>query len=78
MNNPNVLGVYSKISDISKDKLQTLDVPQKFHTTQETEFIKMLCGEICDIFPTVKDGLRSQKILDAILESSEKRCWIDI
>lgn len=78
MNNPNILGVYSKISDISKDKLQTIDVPQNFHTTQEAEFIKMLCGEHCDIFPTVEDGLRSQKILDAILESSEKRCWVDI
>lgn len=78
MNNPNILGVYSKISNISNDKLQTVDVPQEFHTTQEAEFIKMLCGEDCELFPTVEDGLRSQKILDAILESSENRCWVDI
>ena len=78
MNNPNVLGIYSKISDISNERLETIDVPQKFHTTQEAEFVKMLCGEKCDIFPTIEDGLRSQKILDAILESSEKRCWVNI
>ncbi len=78
MNNPNVLGVYSKVSDISNKKLETIDVPQNFHTTQEAEFVKMLCGEKCDIFPTIDDGLRSQKILDAILESSEKRCWVNI
>ena len=36
------------------------------------DLAKMLCGEKCDIFPTIDDGLRSQKILDAILESSEK------
>ncbi len=78
MNNPNVLGVYSKVSDISNKKLETIDVPQNFHTTQEAEFVKMLCGEECDIFPTIDDGLRSQKILDAILESSEKHCWVNI
>ena len=78
MNNPNVLGIYSKISDISNERLETIDVPQKFHTTQEAEFVKMLCGEKCDIFPTIDDGLRSQKILDAILESSEKHCWVNI
>ena len=53
-------------------------MPQQFHTTQEAEFVKMLCGEECDIFPTIDDGLRSQKILDAILESSERRCWVNI
>ena len=78
MNNPDVLGVYSKVSDISNKKLETIDVPQQFHTTQEAEFVKMLCGEECDIFPTIDDGLRSQKILDAILESSERRCWVNI
>lgn len=78
MNNPNVLGIYSKVSDISNKKLETIDVPQNFHTTQEAEFVKMLCGEECDIFPTIDDGLRSQKILDAILESSEKHCWVNI
>lgn len=78
MNNPDVLGIYSKISDISNEKLKTIDVPKQFHTTQEAEFVKMLCGEKCDIFPTIDDGLRSQKILDAILESSKKHCWVNI
>ena len=78
MNNPNVLDFYSEISDISGESLQTVDVPEQFHTTQEAEFIKMLSGEECELLPTVNDGLRSQKILDSILESSEKHCWIDI
>ena len=78
MNNPNVLGIYSKVGDISNEKFKSIDVPQEFHTTQEAEFVKMLCGEECDILPTIDDGLRSQKILDAILESSEKRCWVNI
>ncbi len=78
MSNPNILDIYSEVSDIGNKKLQTVDVPQEFHTTQEAEFIKMLCGEKCDIFPTVIDGLRSQKILDSILKSSQKGCWVDI
>lgn len=78
MDNPNVLDFYSEISDISSEKLQTVDVPKQFHTTQEAEFIKMLSGEKCEILPTIDDGLRSQRILDAILESAENRCWIEI
>ncbi|MBR5472552.1 MAG: Gfo/Idh/MocA family oxidoreductase [Clostridia bacterium] len=78
MNNPNVLDFYSEVSDIGGDRLQTITVPQEFHTTQEAEFIKMLNGERCDILPTIEDGLRSQKILDSILKSSEKNCWVNI
>lgn len=78
MDNPTVLDVYSEIGDISNEKLKTIDVPEQFHTTQEAEFVKMLYGEDCYIFPTITDGLRSQKILDSILESSEKHCWVQI
>lgn len=78
MNNPNVLGVCSGVVDVETESIHTVNVHQKFRTTQEQEFVKMLFGEKCEIFPTIEDGFRSQKILDAILESSEKRCWVDI
>ena len=78
MNNPDVLDVYSKLNDDWNKKLITVDVPQNFHTTQEAEFIKMLCGEPCDLLPTIEDGIRSQKILDAILKSSKNNCWVKI
>lgn len=78
LNNPNVLNVCYGENDLVSEKIHTLDVPQEFFTTQESEFIKMLQGDKYEILPTVDDGLRSQKILDSILESAEKRCWIDI
>ena len=78
MNNPDVLDVYSKLNDDWNKKLITVDVPKNFHTTQEAEFIKMLCGEPCDLLPTIEDGIRSQKILDAILKSSKNNSWIEI
>ncbi len=78
MNNPNILDIYSDMHDEWNKKLITIDVPKEFHTTQEAEFVKMLYGKKDEIFPTVEDGLRSQKILDAILESSEKHCWVVI
>lgn len=78
MNNPNILSFCANENDPAKEKIKTVDVPQQFHTSQGAEFIKMLCGEKCDLLPTVTDGLRCQKILDSILESSQKRCWVDI
>ena len=78
MNNPFVLTVYSEISDVFSKEVKTIDVPQQFHTTQENEFVKMLRGENCALLPTVDDGLRSQKILDSILESANKGCWVNI
>ena len=78
MNNPNVLDIYSQSNDNWNKKLTTVDVPEQFQTTQEAEFIKMLNGQKDCILPTVVDGLRSQKILDAILESSKNNCWVNI
>ena len=78
LNNPNVLGVCLDAVDLANENIHIENVPQKFFTTQEAEFIKMLKGDNCDILPTVDDGLRSQRILDSILESSKKRCWVDI
>ncbi|MBR3968197.1 MAG: Gfo/Idh/MocA family oxidoreductase [Clostridia bacterium] len=78
LNNPNVLNVCYGEVDLANENIHTVDVPQEFFTTQEAEFIKMLQGDSYDILPTIDDGLRSQKILDSILESAEKRCWIEI
>lgn len=78
LDNPNVLGVSTDKDNLATKKMHTVNVPQEFFTTQEAEFVKMLSGNRCDLLPTVEDGLRSQRILDAILESSEKRCWVNI
>ena len=78
LNNPKILDVCVGEVDKMSGNLHTVKVPEKFFITQEQAFIDMLNGKNCDYLPTVNDGLHSQKILDAILESSEKHCWIKI
>lgn len=78
LNNPKVLGVCSGEVDLATETIHTVNVPKKFHTTQEAEFIKMLNNENDHILPTIYDGLRSQRILDAIYESAENHCCVNI
>lgn len=58
--------------------MHTVKVPDKYKASQEQTFIDLVSGKDCQYLPTVLDGLRSQKVLDALLESSEKSCWVPI
>ena len=78
LNNPDVLGVCIGEVDVMTGSVHTVAVPPQFQIDQEQMFIDLLNGKDCPLLPTVADGLHSQKVLDAILESSQKRCWVDI
>ena len=78
LNNPDVLGVCISEVDKACDGLHTVKVPQKFRLAQEQMFIDMLDGKDCVHLPTVADGIKCQKVLDALLESAEKKKCIDI
>ena len=78
LNNPDVLGVCIGEVDKACDGLHTVKVPQKFRLAQEQMFIDMLDGKDCVHLPTVDDGIKCQKVLDALLESAQTRKCIDI
>lgn len=78
LNNPDELGVCLGEIDAESYGLHTVKVPDKYKITQEQMFIDMVNGKDCQYLPTVADGLSCQKILDSLLESSEKDCWISL
>ena len=55
-------------------------VPEEYfaHSVQMREFIRMLRGEKDPFTPGLEEGLSCQRVLDAIMESAEKRVWANI
>ena len=64
--------------DVETRGQHTIKVPKKYRVSQEQTFIDMVEGKEIPYLPTVDDGLKCQKILDSLLESSEKNCWIQL
>ena len=71
LNNPEVLGVCIGEADINGDGMHTVKVPAKFRASQEQTFVDACLGRFDKYFPTISDGIESQKILDALILSSE-------
>lgn len=58
--------------------LHKLKVPGKYGISQEGSFVEIARGNEPVCHPTVKDGIKCQKILDAVLLSSETGKAVDI
>ncbi|MBR5508383.1 MAG: Gfo/Idh/MocA family oxidoreductase [Clostridia bacterium] len=78
LNNTNELGVCIGEVDIKSDGLHTIKVPAEFDVKQEQSFINLVKGKPCEYLPEIKDGVRLQKILDALLESAEYEKWVKL
>lgn len=57
---------------------EKVKVPSDYYLSQAQCFINAIGGDRDSIFPTLSNGAQSQKVIDAILESSEKGCWISV
>ena len=78
LDHPEVLGVCVGEVDRMSEALHTVNVPHRFYVEQEQTFADMINGKECEYLPTLKDGFRSQRILDALLLSDSERKWISI
>lgn len=78
LNNPDELSVCIGKADKECGGLHTIKVPGKYGVSQEGTFVDIARGCRVDIHPTVEDGLRCQKILDAVLLSSETGKAVDV
>ena len=78
LNTPDELSPCIGEVDAESYGIHTVKVPDKYQSSQEQMFIDLVSGKDCPYLPTVADGLRSQKVLDALLESSEKRRWVSV
>ncbi len=78
LNTPDVIYVNKDVENCDKGSLECITVPDEFKIMQEQMFVDMVNKKECKYLPTVADGLKMQKVIDAILESSEKRAWVEI
>jgi predicted dehydrogenase len=58
--------------------MRQLKVPAKYRLEQEQAFVNSCLGKRDIYHPVIEDGIRCQKILDAVLESSETKTWVEI
>ena len=49
-----------------------------YRAGQQQCFIDLLHGKKDRYLPTLEDGVRMQKMLDAIMDSAEGNVWVDI
>lgn len=82
LNNTDVLiwWGHKKHGDGPKEKLQmtTVAVPEEFYADQEASFIAAALGDPEEHLPYAKEGAECQKIVDAILKSSEEGIIINL
>lgn len=60
------------------EQMETVEVPKEFYTSQMQCFIDLLHDSPDKYIPNLHDGVKLQKVLDAILESDKKRAWVNV
>ena len=75
---PNSIGIASRVMDTDKPKMHSIPVPEEFFGCQEQCFVDFTQGKKQQYFPDIKDGILSQRILDAVEQSALERRWVDI
>ena len=64
--------------DVETGSLHTVKVPAEFFSEQEETFIDAVQGKSKQYLPDICEGAKCQKIVDAVLESSEKNAVVKI
>ncbi|MBQ9543621.1 MAG: Gfo/Idh/MocA family oxidoreductase [Clostridia bacterium] len=78
LNEPDRIGVCAGEVDRVTETLHSVKVPKKFYLSQEQAFADLLDGNADALLPTVADGVRAQRVLDALLRSAETRIRVKI
>lgn len=78
LDHPDKLSVCIGEIDRKTDGLHTITVPGNYYADQEATFVKALSGQKGNMYPSIADGVRCQRVLDALIESSDKGCWVNI
>jgi len=76
LNEPDSLWIAGEALAPEQPELHRVDVPAEYRASQEATFINAVLGRKAPYFPSLQDGLKSQRLLDAILLSSQESRWI--
>lgn len=78
LNNPDIIDLC--IGDIDKETgcIHTVNVPDEYYLEEEECFTDAIKGKNHCYFPSVADGAKAQKVVDAILKSAEENTIINL
>lgn len=78
LDNPQVLDVCCNVTDVRSAKMTRVDVPAEFNASQEQTFVDLCLGKNTEPVAGIDEGIKCQKIVDAIDKSCETKKWVDI
>lgn len=78
LNNHDTLGVCIGDIDRITEGMHTIRVPKKYKISQMQTFIDIVQGRGDELSPVLDDAVKCQRILAALLDSHERKRWIDI
>lgn len=71
LNNPTELMLCIGEVDKETNSLHKVTVPKRYHLEEEECFIRSVAGEKLPYFPDINEGIRAQRVVDAMLKSAE-------
>jgi predicted dehydrogenase len=75
---PSEIEACSGTLDVGTGSARSYKVPQSFAVEQMDCFVKNVGGEADRYLPVLRDGVRCQKIVDAMISSAEQHAWIEV
>lgn len=72
LNNPTELDLCIGETDKETNSIHTVNVPKEYSLGEEECFVRAVGGESLPYFPDVNEGIKAQRVIDAILESARK------
>jgi predicted dehydrogenase len=75
---PSGIEACSGTLDFSTGSYHTYQVPQSFHAEQMDCFARSVGGDADRYLPVLRDGVRCQKVLDAMINSAEQGTWVEV
>jgi hypothetical protein len=64
--------------DFTTGSAHTFEVPKSFYAEQMDCFARNVGGDTDRYLPVLRDGVRCQKILDAMINSDENGKWVEV
>jgi predicted dehydrogenase len=64
--------------DFTTGSFHTYPVPKSFSAEQMDCFARNVAGDADRYLPVLRDGLRCQKVLDAMISSAERGIWVEV
>jgi predicted dehydrogenase len=78
LDQPEILSVCIGDIDRRTQGMHAVKAPREFHTSQTQAFLDLVKGTGDGLSPSIDDGVKCQRIIDALLDSDAARKWVGI